>query len=142
MDYHHWLEALHVISIIAWMAGILYLPRFYVYHTEVSHGSETDKLLQKMERRLLRVIINPAMVLTFVSGITLAVTGHYYLDGWFHIKMLFVLIMLTIHGLLAKYRKDFINNKNIHSAKFYRIINESITVLMALIVIMAIVKPI
>ena len=141
MDIHHWLEAFHIISVICWMAGMLYLPRLYVYHTKVEYDSDTCKLLQKMEKRLLKVIINPSMFLTFTFGIILAIESTHYLHGWFHIKMLFITIMATIHGLLARYRKLFLNGKNHHSGLFYRILNEMITVLMVTIVIVAVVKP-
>ena len=142
MDYHHWLEALHIISVIAWMAGMLYLPRLYVYHVDVPFGSESDKLLQTMERRLLRAIINPAMIATLAFGVTLAIESYQYLHGWFHVKMLFVTCMFTIHGLLARYRKLFVKGKNNHSKLFYRVLNETVTVIMIIIVIMAVVKPI
>ncbi|MBQ4875076.1 MAG: protoporphyrinogen oxidase HemJ [Rickettsiaceae bacterium H1] len=141
MNHHQWLEAFHVISVITWMAGMLYLPRLYVYHTQTKYQSESCKLLQIMEKRLLRIIINPAMILTFLFGISLAITEYHYLHGWFHAKMLFVIIMGIIHGLLAKYRKSFADGTNRKSTLFYRILNETITLLMIIIVILAVVKP-
>ena len=142
MDYHHWLEALHIISVIVWMAGMLYLPRLYVYHADVKYNSESDKLLQMMERRLLRIIINPAMIFTLIFGIILAVESSYYVAGWFHVKMLLVVVMLGIHHVLSRYRKAFAKGGNTHSPLFYRILNESVTLVMIMIVIMAVVKPI
>lgn len=141
MNYHHWLEALHVITVIAWMAGMLYLPRLYVYHAGVEHNSESCQMLQVMERRLLRVIINPAMILTFILGLSLMFDGKYYYHGWFHAKASLVIIMSIIHGMLVIYRKAFASGKNKHSALFYKIINETITALMIAIVILVIVKP-
>ncbi len=141
IDYYHWLEALHIISVISWMAGMLYLPRLYVYHAELEYNSQSCQLLQKMERRLLRIILNPAMCLTVAFGITLAIQGEHYRSGWFHWKASLVSIMLVIHMMLARYRKSFSNGKNTHSAFFYRIINETITVLMSAIVIIAVLKP-
>ncbi|MDX5495715.1 MAG: CopD family protein, partial [Wolbachia endosymbiont of Nomada marshamella] len=107
MDYYHWLEAFHVISAIMWMAGMLYLPRLYVYHATVKPGSENDSLLQTMEKRLLRYIINPAMLFSLGLGITLMVIREAYREGWFHVKAFAILLMLIIHMLLAKYRKNF-----------------------------------
>lgn len=141
-NYYLWFKAIHLISVIAWMAGILYLPRLYAYHTKVVIGTEHDKMFQIMEYRLLKIIMNPAMVSTFIFG-----SMNIYLYGlgavgiWFHIKMLAVLGITIFHGLLAKWRKDFANGKNCHSEKFYRIINEVPAIFMVIAVIMAVVKP-
>jgi len=124
------------------MAGLLYLPRIYVYHTKVAVGSETDKTFQVMEQKLLRFIMNPAMISTFIFGLINAyIYGFAALDTWFHIKMLAVLILVIFHGLLARWRKDFATGNNVHSEKFYRIINEVPTFCMIVAVIMVIVKP-
>jgi putative membrane protein len=141
MDYYHWLEAFHVISIIMWMAGMLYLPRLYVYHATTKQGSESDSLLQTMEKRLLRYIINPAMCFSLGLGITLMIIREAYREGWFHIKMLAVCLMLIIHMLLAKHRKDFVTGSNKKTHVYFRVLNEIVTALVIIIVIMAIVKP-
>lgn len=141
MDYYHWLEALHIISVIMWMAGMLYLPRLYVYHATTKPGSENDSLLQVMERRLLRYIINPAMFFSLGFGATLVVMREAYREGWFHAKMLAVFLMLVIHMLLAKYRKNFSTSSNKKTHLYFRILNETVTALVIFIVIMAVVKP-
>lgn len=124
-----------------WMAGMLYLPRLYVYHAGTHFGSDNDKLLQIMERRLLRYIINPAMVFSVGFGIALMVIREAYREGWFHIKSLAIIFMLVIHMLLAKYRKDFVAGLNKKTHIYFRILNEIVTVLILIIVIMAVVKP-
>lgn len=141
MDYYHWLEAFHVISAIMWMAGMLYLPRLYVYHATVKPGSENDSLLQTMEKRLLRYIMNPAMLFSLGLGITLMVIREAYREGWFHVKALALFFMFAIHGLLAKYRKDFAMDSNKKSHIYFRVLNEAVTVLIIVIVIMVVVKP-
>jgi protoporphyrinogen IX oxidase len=141
VDFYLWAKAVHVIAVIAWMAGMLYLPRLYVYHCGVAPGSEQAATFKVMERRLLRAIINPAMVVTWVLGLWLAFAGDWWLAPWFHAKLALAVGMGALHGLLAKWRRDFERDANRHSAKFYRIINEIPTVLMIAIVILVIVKP-
>ncbi|MDR2831803.1 MAG: protoporphyrinogen oxidase HemJ [Rickettsiales bacterium] len=141
MDYYHWLEAFHVISVIMWMAGMLYLPRLYVYHANVKPGSENDSLLQIMEKRLLRYIINPAMLFSLGFGITLMVIREAYREGWFHVKAFAIILMLIIHMLLAKYRKNFVMGSNEKTHIYFRVLNEVVTVLIIIIVIMVVVKP-
>ncbi|MCE3231857.1 MAG: coproporphyrinogen oxidase [Rickettsiaceae bacterium] len=142
MENYLLIKSLHLISIIAWMAGMLYLPRLYVYHTSAKSGGELDETLKIMERRLLRFIINPAMILTIIFGIILVtIVGKEGLGGWFHAKFLLVIVMFAVHGMLAKYRKDFEKGQNKHSAKFYRILNEVPTVLLIIIVFLAVMKP-
>ena len=137
-----WLKALHIIAVISWMAGMLYLPRLYVYHADVTAGSEADTMLQTMEKRLLRFIMTPAMIMTFIFGGSLiGIVGMGALGGWFHLKLLLVLGLTALHGMLAKWRKDFVKGTNSHSTKFYRIINEVPTVAMIIIVILVVVKP-
>jgi putative membrane protein len=141
-NYYDWLKALHIIFVISWMAGLFYLPRLYAYHTRLEVGSDADKLFQQMERRLLRIIINPAMILTFVFGFMVAkIYGFRALGIWFHIKMTAVLLLSAYHGLLAKWRKDFTLGINKHSEKFYRIINEVPVLFMVIAVVMVVVKP-
>jgi len=136
-----WIKALHVIAVIAWMAGMLYLPRLFVYHCEAEKSSPQSETFKVMERRLLKGIINPAMILTWLAGLYLVWAGGWYLAPWFHAKFLLVLIMSALHGLLARYVKDFAADRNQRSQRFYRIINEVPTALMIGIVILVIVKP-
>jgi putative membrane protein len=136
-----WLKAFHVIAVIAWMAGMLYLPRLFVYHSEVPKGSIQSDTFKIMERRLLKAIINPAMIVTWVLGLYLVWDGGWYTSGWLHAKLLLVLIMSGVHGFLSKTVKVFAADGNVRPAKFYRMINEVPTVLMIGIVILVIVKP-
>ena len=136
-----WIKALHVIAVIAWMAGMLYLPRLFVYHCEADAGSKQSETFKVMERRLLKAIINPAMVVTWLAGLYLAWAGQWLSAGWFHVKLLLVLILSGIHGLFSRWVKDFANDRNRRSQKFYRIINEVPTILMIGIVVLVIVKP-
>jgi putative membrane protein len=136
-----WIKALHVIAVIAWMAGMLYLPRLFVYHCEADAGSKQSETFKVMERRLLKAIINPAMVVTWLAGLYLAWAGQWLSAGWFHGKLLLVLILSGIHGLFSRWVKDFANDRNRRRQKFYRIINEVPTILMIGIVVLVIVKP-
>lgn len=141
-DYFMWYKAIHVICVISWMAAMLYMPRLFVYHTRAEVGSEMDKTFQQMEYKLLKIIMTPSMILTYFFGILIAyIYGFVALGVWFHIKMTAVLGLTIFHGILAKWRKDFINGTNKHSEKFYRLINEIPPVLMIIAVVMVIVKP-
>ena len=137
-----WVKALHVIAVIAWMAGMLYLPRLYVYHADAQKGSIQSETFKIMERRLYRGIINPAMILTFVFGIWMILAG--FVDWsmiWPWIKAAAVIAMGAFHGVLGRWRRAFAEDRNVRPAKFYRLVNEVPTVLMIVIVIMVIVKP-
>ena len=137
-----YLKAFHLIAVIAWMAGMLYLPRLYVYHCEITPGTPEDQRFQTMERRLLRAIMNPAMLATLALGIAMLVQNPAYLQqGWLHAKLGLVFLMLGAHGMLASYRKAFAAGRNRHSARFFRILNEIPTVLLIAIVILAVVQP-
>jgi putative membrane protein len=141
-DYFIWYKTIHVISVISWMAAIFYLPRLFVYHSKVELGSEMDKTFQIMERKLLKIIMTPAMLLTYIFGsLTAYVYGVVALGAWLHIKMLAVLGLTIMHGFCAKWVKDFAKGKNNHSEKFYRTANEVPTILMIVAVTMVIVKP-
>jgi putative membrane protein len=142
-EYYRWIKAFHIIAMIAWMAGMFYLPRLYVYHTQVEKGSAQSELFKVMERRLLRFIINPAMIVTIIFGILLLVTPNLidWSAGWIHIKLAAVVLLTGFHGFLAKWRKAFERDANIHSEGFYRKMNEVPTILMIVIVIMVVVKP-
>jgi putative membrane protein len=136
-----WIKAFHVIAIIAWMAGMLYLPRLFVYHCDAPKGSIQSDTFKIMERRLLKAIINPSMIVAWILGIILIWQGGWYTSGWLHAKVLLVLILSGAHGFLARAVKDFAADRNVRPAKFYRMINEVPTVLMIGIVILVIVKP-
>ena len=134
------IKSLHIIAVISWMVGLLYLPRLFVYHCGLKNNSESFNLLALMEKRLLRFIMNPAMIITFITGLfLLKYIG--FSQGWVHIKLLLVIFMAGFHGFLAKCRKNFENNQNNNSDKFYRIINEIPTILMIFIVFLVIFKP-
>ena len=135
------LLSLHVISVISWMAGMLYLPRLYVYHCGVKAGSEASEIFKVMEHKLLRYIINPAMIASWVFGLWLAFTIEAWMQGWFHAKMTLLIGMQIAHALLARYRRQFAKDENTKSAKFYRWLNELPTVLMIGIVLLVLVKP-
>ncbi|MCG7392724.1 protoporphyrinogen oxidase HemJ [Microvirga sp. ACRRW] len=136
-----WLKAFHVIAVVAWMAGMLYLPRLFVYHADTPRGSIQSETFKIMERRLLKAIINPAMIVTWVLGLYLLWDGGWYVSGWMHAKIALVLIMSGLHGVYVRRLKDFAADKNTKPAKYYRILNEVPTVLMIGIVILVIVKP-
>jgi putative membrane protein len=136
-----WIKALHIIAVIAWMAGMLYLPRLFVYHCEAEPGSKQSETFKVMERRLLKAIINPAMTVTWLAGLYLAWAGQWYLAPWLHTKLLLVLLLSGVHGFFSRCVKDFAADRNRRSQRFYRFINEVPTVLMILIVILVVVKP-
>ncbi|CAN5551078.1 protoporphyrinogen oxidase HemJ [soil metagenome] len=138
---YEWAKALHVIAVIAWMAGMLYLPRLFVYHCEAAIGSVQSETFKVMERRLLKAIINPAMAVTWIVGLYLAWAGGWFTAGWFHAKLLLVILMSAVHGFLTGRVRDFALDRNTRSQKFYRYLNEVPTVLMIGIVILVIVKP-
>ena len=138
-----WTKALHVISVIAWTAGMLYLPRLYVYHCEVQRGSAESERFKVMERRLLKQIINPAMIAAWTFGVLLVLTPG-VLDwsaGWWHVKLTCVILMSGLHGMLSRWRRDFVEDRNTRPQRFYRIANEAPTVLLVIIVVMVIVRP-
>lgn len=138
---YEWVKAIHVIAVIAWMAGMLYLPRLMVYHAEAQVGSIQSETFKIMERRLLKGIINPAMSLAWVLGLYLAWAGFGFKGGWLHGKIALVLALSGLHGYLAGRVRAFAEDRNGKSARFYRILNEVPAVLMAAIVILVIVKP-
>jgi putative membrane protein len=138
---YEWIKALHVVAVISWMAGMLYLPRLFVYHCAAEIGSKQSETFKIMERRLLKAIINPAMIVTWLAGLYLAWSGGWFAAGWLHGKLLLVLVMSGVHGFFVRWVKDFAADRNVRGQKFYRIINEIPTVLMIGIVILVIVKP-
>jgi protoporphyrinogen IX oxidase len=142
-DLYLWVKALHVISVIAWMAGIFYLPRLYVYHCQVARGSAECERFKVMERRLLRQIMNPAMIAAYVFALLMIATPGVidWHAGWWHVKLTAVILMTIFHMALSRWRKDFLHDRNQRSERFYRVANEIPTVLMIVIVVMVIVKP-
>jgi protoporphyrinogen IX oxidase len=140
-NYIPWFLALHIIAVIAWMAGMLYLPRLFVYHTEAAPGSESSERFKVMERRLLKAIINPSMIAVWILGLLLAWLTGVYMDIWFQIKFVLVIILSGMHGLFVSCWRAFAEDRNTHSARFFRIVNEVPALLMVLIVILVKVRP-
>lgn len=136
-----WIKAFHVIAVISWMAGLLYLPRLFIYHSKEEQGSATSETFKVMERKLMKIIMNPAMMVSWVLGIALIFTYGYWDQIWMWIKLVLVVAMTGYHVMLSKWRKEFEADNNQNSEKFYRMVNEIPTVLMIVIVILVIVKP-
>lgn len=142
LTYYLWIKALHIIAIIAWMAGMLYLPRLYVYHANAPKGSDKSETFKVMERRLLRFIMNPAMIASLVFGVLMIWANPDLMkQGWMHAKLGLIVLMFGLHGVFSKWRKVFERDENTRSAKFYKIWNEAPTLLMIIIVIMAVAEP-
>ena len=141
--FYPWIKALHVIAVISWMAGMLYLPRLFVYHVDAAAGSDKSETFKVMERRLMRAIINPAMGLAWIFGLLMLATPGIvdWSEGWIYVKLAAVVLMSGLHGQLSRWRKDFEADRNRRSARFYRLVNEVPTVLLIVIVVMVIVKP-
>ena len=141
MTGYLWIKSLHVVSIIAWMAGLLYLPRLFVYHCAAEAGSVQSETFKVMERRLLRAIMTPAMVLAWITGLVLAWQAGFFVNGWFHLKLTLVLVLSASHGYMARCVRTFAADANHRSHRFYRVLNEIPTLLMLVIVVAVIVKP-
>ncbi|MBN9232809.1 MULTISPECIES: protoporphyrinogen oxidase HemJ [Phyllobacteriaceae] len=140
-DFYPWAKAVHVIAVISWMAGMLYLPRLFVYHAETERGSEQSETFKVMERRLLRGIINPAMVISWAFGLWLAWKGFGFHGGWLHAKIGAVVLLSAVHGYLVGAVRKFAEDRNEKPARHWRIVNEIPTLLMIVIVVLVIVKP-
>ena len=138
---YDWFKALHVIAVISWMAGMLYLPRLFVYHSNVEPGSETSETFKVMERKLLRFIINPAMVVSWVAGLWIAIAIFGLKGGWLHAKLAMVLALSAVHGYFAKAVADFARDEGRREHKWWRFMNEVPTLMMIAIVIFVVVKP-
>lgn len=136
-----WMKAGHIIAVIAWMAGMLYLPRLFVYHCDAEVGSRQSETFKIMERRLLQAIVNPAMVASWAIGAWLAMKGNWLSAPWFHVKLALVIALSGVHGMLGRWTADFAADRNCHTRRFFRIINEVPTALMIGIVILVVVKP-
>jgi protoporphyrinogen IX oxidase len=140
-ELYPWVKAAHVIAVISWMAGMLYLPRLFVYHAETEKGTAQSETFKVMERRLLRAIINPAMAATWILGLWLAWTGFQFTGGWLQAKMAAVIGLSAMHGYFARAVRLFAEDRNDRSARHWRMMNEIPTLLMIAIVILVIVKP-
>ena len=138
---YEWVLVLHIVSVISWMAGLLYLPRLFVYHVDAAAGSEMSETFKIMERRLLRAIMTPAMIASWIFGLWLAALTGAFAEGWFHAKLILLVFLTASHMAMARWRKDFERDENSKSAKFYRVANEAPTLLMIGIVIVVVVKP-
>ncbi|MBK66722.1 MAG: TIGR00701 family protein [Rickettsiales bacterium] len=142
LDYYLTIKALHIISFVSWMAGMFYLPRLYVYHTKTAVGSDGSEMFKVMERKLLKFIMNPAMIATFIFGLIMIYANPDLMSyGWMHAKITLVLIMAGLHGYLGYTRKQFDKDNRAKSEKFYRYLNEGPTVVFIAIVFLAILKP-
>ena len=139
--FYLWIKALHIVAVISWMAGMLYLPRLFVYHADTPEGSAQSETFKTMEARLLRFIINPAMIATWVFGLWLAWKGFGFSGGWLHAKIAAVLALSGLHGYLSRAQRIFAAGKNAKPARHWRLVNEVPTVLMIVIVILVVVKP-
>lgn len=140
-DLYLWIKALHVIAVISWMAALLYMPRLFIYHTDAAPGSQQSETFKTMEQRLLKVIMNPAMMISWALGLYLAWTVHAFQGGWLHAKLLFVVLLTVVHIAFSRAVLAFGRDENTRSARYWRLMNEAPTVLMILIVIMVVVKP-
>ena len=138
---YEWVLALHIVSVMSWMAGLLYLPRLFVYHAEAEPGTLLSETFKTMERRLLRAIMTPAMAASWFSGLWLVYIIAAFSDGWFYGKISLVILMSAVHMAMARWRKDFEQDSNTRSSKYFRIVNEVPTLLMIAIVVLVIVKP-
>lgn len=141
LPYYLWLKAAHIVAVIAWMAGMLYLPRLFVYHCEATPGTPEYLRFALMERKLMRIIINPSMIAVWVLGLLLAETLQVWTQPWFHAKLLLVSVLSGLHGMFSRWRRDFEAGKNQKSQRFYRVVNEVPAVFMILIVALVVVKP-
>jgi protoporphyrinogen IX oxidase len=142
MNLYLTLKAIHVIAVISWMVGLLYLPRLFVYHVE-NNSAESSKIFKAMEKRLMKIIMNPAMIITWLSGLSvLWILGFNNIFSlWLSIKFLFVIVLSGYHGFLSKCLKDFESDRNKRSSKFFRVINEIPTIILIIIVFLVIFKP-
>lgn len=136
-----WIKVLHVVAVISWMAGLLYLPRLFVYHADVKNDSEPARLFVVMEHRLYRFIMTPAMVVAWLTGLWLAWSSFGFRGGWLHAKLMLILLLSAHHGFQGRWLRDFAEGRNTRPARFFRFQNEIPTLLMIGIVALVIVKP-
>ncbi|VFU09920.1 protoporphyrinogen oxidase HemJ [Methylocella tundrae] len=142
MTAYLWIKAAHILAVISWMAGMLYLPRLFVYHAGAAQGSEMAMTFEIMERRLMRFIMLPAMIVTWITGLTLAVEGGFFQAGWLHGKLALVILMSALHGYFSVVRKKFVAGTNERKARYFRVMNEVPTLLLIGIVILVVLKPV
>ncbi|MGV1908117.1 protoporphyrinogen oxidase HemJ [Agrobacterium cavarae] len=140
-DAYLWIKALHIIAVISWMAGLLYLPRLFIYHTDAPVGSVQSETFKVMEQRLIRLIMNPAMMITWVLGLYLAWSVYGFSGVWLHAKIALVIALTVTHVYFSRSAKAFGRDENRHPARHWRLMNEVPTVLMIVIVILVVVKP-
>ena len=141
--FFSWIKAVHLVAIVSWMVGLLYLPRLFIYHCHSEIGSEKSETFKIMERRLFRVIMNPSMFVSLLTGGMMTYSYGFYIftELWFTVKIACLFGLLTVHMFMSKWRKDFEKDVNLKSQIYFRVINEVPTVLMILIIIMVVVKP-
>ena len=143
-DMYHWLKVIHIVAVISWMCGMLYLPRLFVYHSRVPVGSEASELFKVMEQKLMRLIINPAMIVVWIAGLALAVKVNAFdpQNGlWMHYKLMLVMVMQIVHAMMSRFRKAFLRDERPKSERYFRIFNEVPAVLMVFIVILVVLRP-
>lgn len=140
-DLYLWIKALHIIAVISWMAALLYMPRLFIYHTDAAPGSEQSETFKMMEQRLLKVIMNPAMMISWVLGLYLAWSVYGFVGGWLHAKILCVFLLTLVHVHFSRAVRAFQRDENRRDARFWRLMNEAPTLLMIAIVILVVVKP-
>ena len=140
-EYYLLFLSFHIIAVISWMAGMFYMPRLFVYHTRLEAGSEASEMFKEMERKLIRIIINPAMILAWIFGLCMAFGQELWSSHWFQVKFLMVILMSGFHGYLSRWRREFAQDENTHDEKFFRRVNEIPTILMIVIVFLVIMKP-
>ena len=138
---YEWVKVLHILAVISWMAGLLYLPRLFIYHFDAEIGSVQSETFKVMERRLLKAIMTPAMIASWIFGLWLVYLIHAQQEGWFAAKFFLVVLMSAFHGFQARWVKEFADDQRRHSTRFYRVANEGPTLLMIGIVILVVVKP-
>ncbi len=142
LEYYLWIKALHIIAVISWMAGMLYLPRLFIYHCDAEKYSDKSETFKVMEKKLIRIIMNPAMIIAWImGGLMLYVNQSLFEEAWFHVKLTAIILMTIMHHVFSLARKRFEKDENDKSAKYFRILNEVPTILMIIIVIMVIVRP-
>ena len=141
IGYYLWLKVVHLIAIIGWMVGILYLPRLFAYHADASAGSDTDAVFQQMEYNLMRLLLMPCMIVVFITGILLIFATGSLASGWLHTKFLLVLMLAGLHGMMSRQRKNFQRGENTRSAAYFRTFSHVTTLIVILVVVLAVLKP-